>query len=88
MSWILRWDFLVTSVYAALAIPNGKSSDKYSAITNVLALVLWYFIAGRPQAKFVSEKLKKVYTRRSWFAPICSVIIVVGAMYKLGDLLK
>jgi len=39
-------------------------------------LLVWYFAAGREQAKYVKKKWSKDYPRRGWGKPI---LIAIGA---------
>ena len=35
-----------------------------------LYLIIWYFSAGRSQAKYIKENVGKVYPRRGWGKPL------------------
>lgn len=43
-------------------------------------LLVWYFAAAKPQAKYISERWGKAYPRRSWLWPL---LIAVGILLSL-----
>lgn len=50
-------------------------------------LVIWYFAAGRKQAKFVKEKYGDDYTHRSWGKPLgIAALLIIGAVFVLAIL--
>jgi hypothetical protein len=49
----------------------GQQAVGYLAL---LYLLVWYFAAGRPQARYVKEKYGKDYPRRPWGKPLLITI--------------
>jgi hypothetical protein len=45
----------------------------------LLYLVIWYFAAGRPQARYVKDKYGKDYPRRPWGKPLLIAIALFVA---------
>jgi hypothetical protein len=88
-SWIWVVVLLVVtafmSVFVAYRVSNPALVSSYDGLINITALIIWYFISGRQQSKYIAKELSKKYNRKSWFAPICFSIIVIGGLLKLGN---
>lgn len=70
--WFLG-SLLMTAVYALLPLAGvGPQAVRYLAL---LYLVIWYFTAGRSQARYVKERYGKDYPRRPWGKPL---LITIG----------
>jgi len=64
--------YILIGVFAA----DAKVADGLSRAVGFAYLLIWYFAAGREQAKYVKEKWGKDYPRRGWGRPI---LIAIGA---------
>lgn len=58
----------------AILLPRGGGGLSF------LFLIAWYFLAARPQARYVKESLGPTYTKRGWFQPIAIAILAVVSM--------
>ena len=67
--------YLVIALYSA---DEAKSGMPVQAL-GFLYLVIWYFAAGRGQAKYVKAKFGKEYPRRGWGKPLMiGVAAIIG----------
>jgi hypothetical protein len=53
----------------------------------ILYLLIWYFAAGRPQARYVKGKYGKDYPRRAWGKPLLIAMASVVAYFALAIVL-
>ena len=58
------------------------AADAATRGLGVLYLIIWYFSAGRSQAKYVKEKYGKDYPRRGWGKPLLiGVAAIIGYLF-------
>lgn len=53
-------------------------SQPFPALVNITYLLVWYFLAAKPQAKYIQERWGKTYPRRSWLWPL---LIAFGVLF-------
>jgi len=69
--------FLTIFVVSIFMIANG--ADRGISSLGVFYYLIWYFSAGKSQAKYVKETFGKDYPRRSWGKPLLiGVAAIVG----------
>ncbi len=68
------WFWLsILIVIIGLFLPAGAAGVGF------VYLIVWYFAAGRKQAKFIKEKYGSDYNRRSWVKPLLvAVALIIG----------
>ena len=44
-------------------------------------LLIWYFSAAKPQAKYIKERWGNTYPRRSWLWPLAIAIVALMILY-------
>lgn len=54
------------------------------ALVSIGYLLVWYFAAAKPQAKYIQERWGKAYPRRSWMWPLLIAFGVVFAFFCLA----
>jgi len=54
------------------------------ALVAIGYLLIWYFAAAKPQARYIQEKWGKAYPRRSWTWPLLIAFGVVFAFFCLA----
>jgi hypothetical protein len=54
------------------------------ALVSVGYLLVWYFAAAKPQAKYIQERWGKEYPRRSWMWPLLIAFGVVFTFFCLA----
>jgi hypothetical protein len=70
---------LFVYIFMGLFIADEKAADGAARGLCFLYLIIWYFSAGRAQAKYVKGKFGSDYPRRSWSKPlIIGVATIVG----------
>lgn len=74
--FIVSLAMLVVYVLIGVLAPDPKAADAISRAVGFGYLLVWYFAAGREQAKYVKEKWGKDYARRGWGKPL---LIAIGA---------
>ena len=70
---------LFVYILIGLFIADEKASNDAMRALLVLYLIIWYFSAGRPHAKYVKKKFGSNYPRRSWSKPL-----LIGVAASLG----
>jgi len=69
--WFLV-SLLMTTMLSLLPLAGvGQQEARYLAL---LYLLIWYFAAGRPQARYVKEKYGRDYPRKAWGKPLLIAI--------------
>jgi len=77
---------LILSIFI-MEIPIAYGKEEQPVVYSLLFvyLLIWYFSAGRSQAKYIKEKLGSDYPRRSWDKPLLiglmafvNYLIIVG----------
>jgi uncharacterized protein YecT (DUF1311 family) len=68
---------LVGNIVIRAFMPDQKAAAGIASAVLIIYLFVWYFGAGRAQAKYVKEKLGNTYPRKGWTKPLC---IAVAAM--------
>jgi hypothetical protein len=71
-------------LYACMALfmTSPEKADAASRGLGLIYLFVWYFSAGRTQAKYVREKFGSTYPRRPWGMPL-----LIGALAIVGIIL-
>ncbi len=70
---------LVVYIFMGMFIADEKAADVAARGLGFLYLIIWYFSAGRAQAKYVKKKFGSDYPRRSWGKPLLiGVAAIVG----------
>lgn len=77
--------FNVVAVYGYSRQYDNEEVIKLLQLTQMITIVVWYFLSARAQSKFVANQFKDGYTRNSWFNPFCISIIIWGALSWLGS---
>ena len=73
---------LVVYIFMGMFIADEKAADGAARGLGFLYLIIWYFSAGRSQAKYVKEKFGKDYPRRGWSKPLLiGVAGIVGYLF-------
>jgi uncharacterized protein YhhL (DUF1145 family) len=72
---------LMTGIFGLLSVVGvDKQALRYLAL---LYLVIWYFAAGRPQARYVKERYGTDYPRRPWGKPLVIAVAAFVAFFIL-----
>jgi len=58
------------------------------SLVSVSYLLIWYFSAAKPQARFIKERWGKAYPRRSWLWPLLIAFGVLFSFLCLGFVLS
>jgi hypothetical protein len=69
---------LAAYLVLALAFIDSRAVDGATRTLGLVYLFVWYFSAGRAQAKYIKEKFGKTYPRKEWAKPL--MIGVLGSM--------
>jgi len=70
---------LAVYIVLGLAVRDPRAADGASRTLALVYLIVWYFSAGRSQAKYVKEKFGAAYPRRGWAKPLLiGVLAFVG----------
>jgi hypothetical protein len=70
---------LFVYIFMGFFIADKKAADGAARGLAFLYLIIWYFSAGRAQAKYVKGKFGSDYPRRSWSKPLLiGVAAIVG----------
>lgn len=80
----MRWFYfslfmVVISTLIAIGTDDAERAQSTSRILALLYVFIWYFSAGKSQARYVKEKFDDRYQRRSWGKPL-----LVGLLSYLG----
>lgn len=85
---------LVMYFLMGLFIADAKTADGAARGLGFLYLIVWYFSAGRSQAKYVKAKFGSSYQRRGWGKPLligfgaviaCTMLALIVGM-DIGDI--
>lgn len=77
--------FNLVAVYAYSKQYSYDSIEGFLKLTQLVSIVIWYFLSARKQSKYVVNHFKDGYTRNGWFNPFCIAIIIWGALAWLGS---
>ena len=70
---------LVVYIFMSVFIADEKAADGAIRGLGLLYLIIWYFSAGRSQAKYVKAKFGEDYPRRGWVKPLLiGVAAIIG----------
>lgn len=75
--------FIVFNIVAIYGYSKGYDYENIEVLlkfTQMVIIVIWYFLSARKQSKFVVDHFKDGYTRNSWLNPFCISIIIWGAL--------
>ncbi len=79
MRWVYSYAiFLVASLFLPERIGPGAA---------FWILIIWYFLSGRPQAKYVKERFGENYTRKGWWKPLGTVLLLIFALIGVAGVL-
>lgn len=81
---IVSLAMLVVYVLIGVFASNAQAADTLSRAVGLGYLLVWYFAAGREQAKYVKEKWGKDYPRRGWGKPILLAIAAFFGYFLLA----
>ena len=70
--------WLVVSIIVLVALFFLPST--MLSLVSLTYLLIWYFSAAKPQAKYINERWGKTYPRRSWLWPL---LIAFGILFTL-----
>jgi hypothetical protein len=85
LAWVvlLPVSCLSAAVFGAVI---GSAEDAYKLVVAAwyLNVIVWYFLSGRKQSKYLVFKLRNKYRRESWFVPIVVVLLILStpALFK------
>jgi len=86
-----RWFFAslaVVSLSVAFAVLSPATGRGALRGINFLYLLVWYFSAAKPQAKYVEQRYGRSYPRRGWLKPILAAIgLFFGVSFGAGILI-
>jgi len=76
-----RWFIAaVTLIVAAFLVPaGGRALELPMRLMLFLFLVLWYFVAAKPQAAYIKSNFGSAYPRKRWGLPILTAIGLILA---------
>jgi len=76
-----RWFIAaVTLIVAAFLVPaGGRALELPMRLMLFLFLVLWYFVAAKPQAAYIKSNFGSAYPRKGWGLPILTAIGLILA---------
>ena len=88
----IAWLWVAFNTIVPLAIGGYAmtSTDNEHAVARIInlalfaELVLWYFASARSQSRYLTHEIQGAYTRASWLAPLCAVVVIVGSVYGLA----
>lgn len=69
----------ILMLIAFFFVPSGLR-----ALVTIGYLLIWYFAAAKPQARYIQERWGKAYPRRSWLWPLLIAFGVVAALFCLA----
>jgi len=69
--------FLVVNI-GTVFVPDSKAIEGVMQLAGLGLLLGWYFTQGRPQARFVKEKLGDNYVKKGWGLPLMAGVAGVG----------
>jgi len=84
-AWFLV-SLVTLAAYLAIALifMDSKRGDAASRTLAVVFLLMWYFAAGRVQAKYVKERFGNAYPRRAWGKPLLFAFLALVAYVLIG----
>ena len=53
----------------------------FGTAVTISYLLIWYFSAAKPQAKYIKERWGNTYPRRSWLWPLVIAIVALMLLY-------
>lgn len=84
MSWI--WAVLIWLAFSVVTASGEAKLYDFEVITmhlqltQMVIIVLWYFLSARAQSKYLVTHYPQGYTKKSWVYPICFSIIIFGSL--------
>ena len=85
---LIAFAFFGVAVYGEIARLNDRTIDIFLRLTQLSALILWYFGTARAQGKFIVSQFGNEYHRESWFTPVLVAVVLVSASYGLIGALR
>lgn len=88
MGWFY-FSLFMLAVYISMGLFMEKPEEADGAARGLgfLYLFVWYFSAGRAQAKYVKEKLGPTYPRRSWGKPLLIGVLAIVGFFMLASII-
>ena len=68
--------FLVVYSYAGVVSAENSPIIGKMRLFGVALTLSWYFISGRPQVRYVSERHQGNYAKLSWTKPLCIAALI------------
>ena len=78
--FIVSLAMLAVYVFIGVLV-EPKAADAISRAVGLGYLLVWYFAAGREQAKYVKEKWGKDYPRRGWGKPLLLAVAAFAGYF-------
>ena len=75
---------LIVYILMGMLMAGEKGADGATRVLALLYLIIWYFSAGRAQAKYVKNKFGSDYPRRSWGKPLLVGIVAILGYFALA----
>ena len=85
MGWFY-FSLAMLGVYVLMGVFMEKPEEADGAARGLgfLYLLVWYFSAGRAQARYVKEKLGSNYPRRAWGKPLLIGVAAIIGFFTLA----
>jgi len=75
---------LVVYILMGVLMADDETADVAARGLGFLYLIIWYFSAGKAQAKYVKNELGSDYPRRSWGKPLLIGIAAIACYFALA----
>lgn len=88
MGWFYFSLFMLV-VYVSIGLFMEKPEDAQGIGQGLglLYLIIWYFSAGRTQAKYIKEKFGSTYPRSSWGKPLLIGVLAIIGFYMFAGII-
>lgn len=81
MGWFYFSLFMLV-VYIFMGMVDGRAAESAEHALGLFYLIIWYFVVGRSQAKYVKEKFGNEYSHRGWGKPLLiGVAAIIGYLF-------
>jgi hypothetical protein len=75
---------LFANLFVGMVLGDARRADLVTRFVLLVLLVVWYFAAGRAQARYVRERFGKDYARRPWGRALLWAVGAVIAYYAIA----
>lgn len=88
MGWFYFSLFMLV-IYVSIGLFMEKPEDAQGIGQGLglLYLIIWYFSAGRTQAKYIKEKFGSTYPRNSWGKPLLIGVLAIIGFYMFAGII-